>query len=124
MKITTLISTLALCGLSLFATPLCAQHSWQAENDSIRAATEKATLIQANKEDDAARMADAKDAQRKTKAKAKETRRVNRDASIAAKEAKYALRAEKKAQKSRKDADRQSRKAVQAKDISDDNNNR
>jgi hypothetical protein len=124
MKITTLILTFALSGLSFLTTPLCAQHSWQAENDSIQSANAKATLVQAQKEDDAAKMADAKDAHRKTKAKAKETRRVNRDATIAAKEAKYALRAEKKAQKSRKDADRQSRKAVQAKDISDDNNNR
>ena len=122
MKITTLILTFALSGLSLLTTPLCAQHSWQAENDSVRAANEKATEVQAQKVENSARMADAKDAQRKTKAKAMETRRVNRDASIAAREAKYALRAEKKAQKSRKDADRQSRKAVQAKDISDDNN--
>jgi hypothetical protein len=113
--------TLALSGTTLLSTQLCAQHSWQAENDSIRAANEKATLVQANKEGDATRMADAKNAERKTKAKAKAARRVNRDASIAAKEAKNALRAEKKAQRARKDADKQARKAVQAKDISDEN---
>jgi hypothetical protein len=121
MKIYTLILTLALSGLSVLTTELSAQHSWQAENDSIQAANEKATMVREQKEEDATRLSDAKDAQRKTKAKAKETRRVNRDASIAAKEAKNAVRAERKAQKSRKDADRQARKAVQAKDISDDN---
>ena len=89
--------------------------------DSIKAVYEEQEVIQAQKEEDATRISDAKDALSDTKALAKETRRIDREASRAEREAKLALRAERKAQKARKDADRQSRSAEKAKIKSDKN---
>jgi len=89
--------------------------------DSVQAVEEKEQIVQAQAEEDATRISDAKDARNETKALAKETRRIDREANSAAREARLFLRAEQKAQKARKDAEKQSRKADKAKNKSDKN---
>lgn len=128
MKTKRMFLTLALLsGMTLLAGSALAQEQPEMTRveferiDSIKAEQQAQEVIQAQREEDATRMSDAKEAHNKTKAQAKETRRVDREASSAAREAKLALRAEKKAQKARRDADRQSRSAEKAKTKSDKN---
>lgn len=127
MKTKRLFLTVTLVGLTLLTGKVAGQdqalmsRSEHQRMDSVQVVKDKAEVAQAQREDDANRMADAKEARRKTKAAAKETKRVDRDANAAAREAKMALRAESKAQKARQDADRQSRKATKAKERSDNN---
>lgn len=127
MKIKTIIVALTLGGLTLLSGKAFAQEESEMTRtehqvyDSLQTAKHDQELIREQKENDAERMTEAKDAQVLTKANAKETRRVDREASLAAREAKMALKAERRAQKARKDADKQARKAVKAKKASDRN---
>ena len=64
---------------------------------------ETATLMEAQTQDtkDKNRMADAKEDQKRTKAKAKNAQRIESDANDAARESRYAVRAEQKAAQAR-----------------------
>lgn len=127
MKLKNIILTLTLSGLSLLAIESFGQQSSETGEgergirDSLQSAAYKKEMIQAQKEQDADKMAEFKQARRETKAKAREAQRVEQEANDAARESKNALRTERKAQKARKNADRQANKAAKARDKSDQN---
>lgn len=127
MKINRSFLTITLSTLTLLSGELLGQEHYQmskAEHqivDSVRTSTHEQQVKLEEAQEDASRLADARTAQKETKAKAKEARRIERDAGRAAREANLALKGEKKAQKARRDADKQSKKADRAKDISDKN---
>lgn len=90
-----------------------------AKLDSVQSATAQAEQLQ--KSNDENRMAEAKLDRKQTRAKSKDAKRVEQEASSAARESRAAVRAEKKAQKSRKDATRQAKRASDARAKSDKN---
>ena len=123
MKLKALISTFALGGLSFFALHAVAQeqpvsNTEYQDQDSARNANERQAeqVVQ-----DAESMKDLKQERAETRTKAKEARRVERDANDAAMESRNAYRTEKKAQRTRKNADAQAKKARKARDKSDEN---
>jgi hypothetical protein len=125
MKINTIIMTLALGSLSLASIETYGQYRTESTRSEAERLDSASTMYRNEQvqqtEQDAERLADVKKDRRETKAKAKEARRVEQEASDAARESKYALRAEKRAQKSRKDADKQAQKANRARIRSDKN---
>jgi hypothetical protein len=90
-----------------------------AKMDSVQFADARAEQLQ--KTTDETRMAEAKLDKKQTRAKSKDAKRVEQEATNAAHESKAALRAEKKAQKSRKQATKQAKKASDARAQSDKN---
>ena len=127
MRVNRVLVTLTLGGLMLVTSEAIGQEQTEMSKsehvayDSVQTARHDQMIEREQKENDAEKIAEAKDAQQEASAKAKETRRIDREANRAAREAKLALRSERKAQKARKDADQQSRKAAKAKDVSDEN---
>lgn len=71
--------------------------------------------------EDSESLSDLKSEKRLTREKAKEARRIEKEANDAAMESRRAYKSEKKAQNARKQADKQSKKADRARDISDQN---
>ena len=118
MKLKTIIFTLAAGGLFILSTESKGQS---VITTTVTSTTDSLTIKKLEKEDDANRMASAKEAQQDTKTKAKEAKRVQQDADDAAKQAKDALKAEQRAQRSRKSADAQSKKALEARTKSNEN---
>ena len=76
---------------------------------------------EAQEEKDKQSISDLKQEQTATKQKAKEARRIEREANDAASQSRDAYRTEKKAQKARKSADEQAEKASKSRDRSDQN---
>lgn len=125
MKYTTMIMTMAVGAASLFTSHAYAQSSGdmtQIERDK-KDSLETVTLIEEQTQitKDENRMADAKRDRKRTKAKAENAQRIEKDANNAARESRYALRAERRAQKSRKQADKQAEKAAEARKKSNNN---
>ena len=87
--------------------------------DSIESVDMKAEQLQRMNDED--RLAAAKLDRKQTKARSKDAKRVEREASKAARESRAEVRAEKKAQKSRKDATKQAKKAADAREKSNEN---
>lgn len=114
MKLQTIILMLAFGGGLLLSNKSFAQSTGSNTSDSL-------AIRKIEKENDSNRIASAKEARRETKAKAKEAKRIQRDADDAAKQSKEALKAEERAQQSRKDADAQSKKALDARAKSNEN---
>jgi hypothetical protein len=94
--------------------------SLQKSNDSLQKSAER-EYIKVQKKNDADNISDLKVEREKTKMKAREAQRVERDANDAAVESRNAYRTEKKAQRSRKKADAQAKKALRARDKSNKN---
>ena len=120
MTITMAVAATFMCTTQTFAqSGSDMTHAERDKKDSV----ETATLMEAQTQDtrDKNRMADAKEDQKRTKAKAKNAQRIESDANDAARESRYAVRAERKAQKSRKQADKQEEKAAQAREKSNNN---
>lgn len=123
MRLKALISTFALGGFLFFTHHAVAQeqsvtNTENQDQDSARNANER----QAEQvEQDAESMKDLKQERAQTRTKAKEARRLERDANDAAVESRNAYRTEKKAQRTRKSADAQAKKARKARDKSDEN---
>jgi hypothetical protein len=123
MKIKTIISIFSLITATLLSFESFGQDlktREQARTDSIRKIDQNLQNQQQSK--DQYRMDNAKDASNDTKAKAKEAKRVEQDATNASDQSKKALKQEKRAQKSRSKADQQAKKASKARDKSDNNN--
>ena len=87
--------------------------------DSVESASAREDQLQ--KTNDESRMAEAKLDRKQTKAKSKDAKRVEKEASDAAKQSRMEVRAEKRAQKSRKEASRQSKRASEAREKSEKN---
>jgi hypothetical protein len=125
MKFKTVIVTVGLFALSLFACELYGQEGVElskSEQERIDSQAKKDVQVQEQQSsDNKEAMDNAKDAKVESKANAKEAQRVGRDATAASRESKKALQMERKAQKARKNADSQSQKASDARDKSDDN---
>jgi hypothetical protein len=120
------ILILTLLALSLSAVNLIAQENSEIssrENERIDSINMPLSNTQAidQRDQDEIRLAELKNNQKETEAKAKEAQRVARDAKEAAHQSMQALKAEKKAQKSRKQADKQMMKAAKAKNKADQN---
>jgi hypothetical protein len=96
------------------------KESELARTDSIRKA--ERNLMQKQESKDKYMMDNAKEESKETKAKAKQLKRIERDATNASDETKKALKDEKKAQRSRKKANQQAKRASEARDKSDRNN--
>jgi hypothetical protein len=90
-----------------------------AKMDSVEAATLKADQLQ--KSNDETRLMEAKLDRKQAKAKSKDAKRVEQDATDAARASKAEVRTEKKAQKSRRLATRQAKRASEARAKSDKN---
>jgi hypothetical protein len=123
MKVRTIISIFSLITATLLSFESFGQDlktREQARTDSIRKIDQNLQNQQQSK--DQYRMDNAKDASNDTKAKAKEAKRVEQDATNASDQSKKALKQEKRAQKSRSKADQQAKKASKARDKSDNNN--
>ena len=113
--------TVILISLESFGqTPAELKESEQVSTDSIRKADRN--LMQRQESKDKYMMDNAKDERKETKSKAKQIKRIERDASNASDETKKALKDEKKAQRSRKKANQQAKRASEARDKSDRNN--
>lgn len=124
MKYKKVLSFLILTAASLFTFQAIAQSAAsmsKAEFDRMDSsqAAYKRDQVQTQKTSDAEAISNAKADRVDTKAKAKESARIDGEAQDAAKQSKKSLRAEKKAQKQRKQADRQAEKAEAARDKSD-----
>ena len=124
MKIRTIIPIFSLITAALLSfesygqVPAGLKKREQARADSIRKIDQD---LQQQESKDKYVIENAKDANKETKAKAKQIKRVERDAANASDETKKALREEKKAQRARKQANQQARKASEARDKSDKN---
>ena len=126
MKLKTILLIFTISALSLFTHELYGQDNVQMRNndpsrmDSLNNVNKKIQdkQIAVDKET----LNNAKEESRKTKTKAKEARRIERDANNASSESRKAVKTEKKAQRARKNADSQSKKALNARDKSDNNN--
>ena len=124
MKYKNVLSFLTLTAASLFTFQAFAQSESSMSKreydrmDSSQAAY-KRDQVQTQKTKDAEVISDMKSERRDTKAKAKESSRIDNEAQDAAKQSKKSLRSEKKAQKQRKQADKQAEKAEAARDKSD-----
>jgi hypothetical protein len=115
-----IIGSLFLLPLAAYAQDRSTMSKDQIDKmDSVELATMKAGELQ--KANDQNRMDEAKLNRKQTKAKAKDAKRVEEEASNAARESKAELRAEKKAQKSRKEATKQAKTASDARDKSNEN---
>jgi len=99
--------------------PLDLKTRENAREDSIRKIDQNLQNQQESK--DKYKMDNAKDASNDTKAKAKEAKRLEKDATNASDQSKKALRQEKKAQRTRANADEQAKKASTARDKSNSN---
>lgn len=125
MKIRTIISVFSLLTATLLSLesygqdPVDLKRREEARTDSIRKIDQN--LQQQQESKDKYRMDNAKDAKKEAKAKARQEKRVQRDATNASDQSKKALRAERRAQRSRKNANQQSKKASEARDKSDRN---
>jgi hypothetical protein len=124
MKYKKIILVLTISAASLFSFQTFAQSSEamsKNQYDSIESsqATYKRDQVQTQKDKDAEAISDAKADRADTKARAKESARIDDEAQDAAKQSKNALKAEKKAQKLRKKADKQAEKAETAREKSD-----
>jgi hypothetical protein len=119
MNLKSIIRTATLGGLFLFSIESFGQSADVRAGDGVT--TDRKIDSQTQQENDASRIANAKQARRETKAKAKEARRVEREADDAERQSKNALKTEERAQKSRKRADAQSQKASDARVKSDQN---
>lgn len=121
MKTKAVVLTLLL-GSALFGANVTVA---QEHSDSIlsRADSIQATMEtrEAQEVKDRESISDLKQERAETKLKAKEARRIEREANDAATESRDAYRSEKKAQKARKSADAQAKKASKARDKSDEN---
>ena len=125
MKYKKILSLLIVTAASLFTLELFAQESSMSKieynrMDSLQSVY-KRDQAQAQKVKDTEAMRDAKTERIETKAKAKETQRIDDEAQYAAKQSKKAQKTEKKAQKLRKQANKQAEKAEAARDKSDIN---
>jgi flagellar biosynthesis GTPase FlhF len=103
-------------GLFLFSNQVYGQR----QTESYRVEQEK-QQVQNQKSRDDAKMSDLKDLRNNSKVKAKEARRIEKDANSALRESKKSIRAEKSAQKARANATKQAEKASKAKIKSDSN---
>jgi hypothetical protein len=122
MKIRTVISIFSLITvafLSFGQDPFSLKARDQARADNIRKVDQNLQNQQESK--DKSRMDNAKDASIDTKAKAKEAKRVEQDATNASDQSKKALKQEKRAQRTRSKANQQAKKASDARDKSDNN---
>jgi len=125
MKIRTIIPILflftgmLLSFVSYGQSPVNLKEREQARADSIRKLDQD--LKQQQETKDKNRMDNAKDENKETRAKAKQSKRIERDASNASDATKKALKDERKAQRARKKANQQAKKASEARDKSDRN---
>jgi len=119
MNLKSIICTVTLGGLFFFSVESFGQSSDARAGDGLT--TNRRIDSETQQENDANRMANARQARRETKAKAKEARRVEREADDAERQSKNALKTEERAQKSRKRADAQSQKASDARVKSNEN---
>ncbi len=101
--------------------PDAATYRENARIDSLAQADRQHRMDQSEKRQDSETLSDLKSERRKTKASAREARRVEIEANDAARQSKAAYRKEKKAQKARLQADKQSKKAAKARAVSDQN---
>lgn len=124
MKYKKIILILTLTAASLFTFQGFAQSSQalsKNQYDSIEGsqADYKRDQVRTQKDKDAEAINDAKADKADTKAKAKESARIDNEAQDAAKQSKKALKTERKAQKLRNKADKQADKAETAREKSD-----
>ena len=124
MKYKKILSFVVIMAASLLTLELFAQAESSMSKveynriDSLQAIY-KRDQAQTQKAKDTDAMQDVKAERAETKAKAKESARIDDEAQDAAKQSKSALKKEKKAQKLRRQADKQAEKAEAARDKSD-----
>lgn len=116
MKSTLLLSAL-LVATFFFVSPSTYAQTESANTTSVTKEKDLAAESQLNEE----RRENADALKKEYKAKAKEARRVEQDASDASKQTRKAVRMEKQAQKARSNAEKQNKKAKKAAEKSDNN---
>lgn len=117
MKIKRIILTLAIIAMPLSTYVLYGQTGNSQDTSGLITKYEQ----KQQQERDKQRLDNATEAKKETKADARHTQRVNKDAMNASHESKKAYRAEKKAQKARKNSTDQNKKAEDARRKSDRN---